>query len=148
MRSSSNCYERLAAVERRRLAAIAAKSVKETRYHLRYSSGWLVRLGDGTAESRQRAQQALQHLWPYTREMFEEQANDRLLASVGVVPPLAALESAWRARVAGVLGEATLEQPAATPYRWQGRRGVHSEHLGHLLAEMQYLQRAYPGAQW
>jgi ring-1,2-phenylacetyl-CoA epoxidase subunit PaaC len=65
-----------------------------------------------------------------------------------VAPPLAALESAWRARVAGVLGEATLEQPASTPYRWHGRRGVHSEHLGHLLAEMQYLQRAYPGAQW
>jgi ring-1,2-phenylacetyl-CoA epoxidase subunit PaaC len=130
------------------LAAIAAKAVKETRYHFRFSASWLVRLGDGTAESRQHAQQALQQLWPYTREMFEEQGADRLLAREGVAPPLAALESAWRARVAGVLGEATLEQPASTPYRWHGRRGVHSEHLGHLLAEMQYLQRAYPGAQW
>jgi ring-1,2-phenylacetyl-CoA epoxidase subunit PaaC len=130
------------------LAAIAAKAVKETRYHFRFSASWLVRLGDGTTESRQRAQQALQQLWPYTREMFDEQESDRLLARAGVAPPLAALESAWRARVTGVLGEATLEQPPSTPYRWHGRRGMHSEHLGHLLAEMQYLQRAYPGAQW
>lgn len=141
-------HERLQHSSDAQLAAIAAKAVKETRYHFRFSASWLVRLGDGTAESRQRAQQALQQLWPYTCELFDEQEGDRLLARAGVAPPLAVVESAWRARVAGVLSEATLEQPAATPYRWHGRRGVHSEHLGHLLADLQYLQRAYPGAQW
>ena len=88
------------------------------------------------------------HLVAYAIKANSTLALLRLLAREGVAPPLAALESAWRARVAGVLGEATLEQPASTPYRWHGRRGVHSEHLGHLLAEMQYLQRTYPGAQW
>jgi ring-1,2-phenylacetyl-CoA epoxidase subunit PaaC len=141
-------YERLQHSSNARLAAIAAKSLRETQYHFRYSSHWLARLGDGTAESHARARQALERLWPYTREMFDEREVDRELARLRIAPPPADIEPAWSARIERVLREATLALPAATPYRWHGRRGVHSEHLGYLLAEMQYLQRAYPGAQW
>jgi ring-1,2-phenylacetyl-CoA epoxidase subunit PaaC len=141
-------YEALQASSDPRLRAIAAKSLKETAYHFQYSSHWLVRLGDGTDESRARARQALEQLWPYTREMFDEQAPDRALAEGGIAPSPASLEAGWSARIGGVLREATLSMPAPVPYRWHGRRGVHSEHLGYLLAEMQVLQRTYPGAQW
>jgi len=141
-------YERLASSADARLAAIAAKSVKETRYHMRYSGGWLVRLGDGTAESHARAQSALDRLWPYTVELFAEDEVDRAMADDGIAPPLAAVEAGWSARIGELLGEATLERPRDRPYRWFGKRGEHSEHLGYLLAEMQYLQRAYPGVQW
>jgi ring-1,2-phenylacetyl-CoA epoxidase subunit PaaC len=131
-----------------RLAAIAAKAVKETRYHLRYSSGWLVRLGDGTAESRARVQSALERLWPYTVELFEEDDLDREMADSGIAPRLAEMRSAWSMRLDAVLAEATLERPRDRPYSWFGKRGEHSEHLGYLLGEMQYLQRAFPGARW
>ena len=141
-------YERLQNSSDQRLGAIAAKSLKETQYHLRYSSGWLLRLGDGTEESHGRAQRALDQLWPLTREMFDEQECDRILVRLDVAPVLSEVEAEWLARIDGVLREATLEQPASVPYRWFGRRGAHSEHLGYMLADMQYLQRAYPGAQW
>jgi ring-1,2-phenylacetyl-CoA epoxidase subunit PaaC len=141
-------YERLQQSSDARLGAIAAKSLKETRYHLRYSGHWLVRLGDGTDESRRRAQAALDLLWPYTCELFDVQDADRTLARLGIAPQPATLEPAWSAHVDGVLREATLTRPATTPFRWHGRRGAHSEHLGYLLADMQYLQRTYPGAQW
>ncbi len=141
-------YERLQQSSDVKLAAIAAKSLKETRYHFRYSGHWLVRLGDGTDESRRRAQAALDQLWPYTRELFDVQDADRTLARLGIAPEPSALEPAWSARVDAVLREATLTRPASAPYRWHGRRGLHSEHLGYLLADMQYLQRTYPGAQW
>ncbi len=141
-------YERLQHSTDARLAAIAAKSLKETRYHFRYSSGWLLRLGDGTEESHRRAQQALDQLWPYTRELFDECDQDRALLRLGVAPVLADVEASWSVRVDGMLGEATLARPAAASYRWFGRRGVHSEHLGYMLADMQYLQRTYPGAEW
>jgi ring-1,2-phenylacetyl-CoA epoxidase subunit PaaC len=141
-------YERLQQSSDARLAAIAAKSLKETRYHFRYSSGWLLRLGDGTEESHRRAQQALDYHWPYTRELFDEREQDRTLLRLGIAPALTDVEAAWSARVDGVLGEAALARPAAVPYRWFGRRGVHSEHLGYMLADMQYLQRTYPGAEW
>ena len=141
-------YERLQNSSDRRLGAIAAKSLKETQYHLRYSSGWLLRLGDGTEESHDRAQRALNQLWPLTREMFDEQESDRALARLGVAPVLGEVEAEWLARIDGVLREATLERPASVPYRWFGRRGAHSEHLGYMLADMQYLQRTYPGAKW
>ena len=131
-----------------RLAAIAAKALKETRYHLRYSSSWLIRLGDGTQESHARVQQALERLWPFTRELFDEQDAERTLARDGIVPSLAEVEQCWSARVDAMLREATLQRPASTPYHWFGRRGVHTEHLGYLLADMQYLQRTYPGAEW
>ena len=141
-------YELLQHSTDTRLAAIAAKSLKETRYHFRFSGNWLIRLGDGTEESHARAQQAIDRLWPYTRELFDEQESDQSLARLGIAPPLTAVEQSWSTRVNGVLREATLERPAATPYRWFGRRGAHSEHLGDILADMQYLQRIYPGAEW
>ena len=141
-------YTRLQQSSDARLAALATKFLTETRYHFRYSSGWLVRLGDGTAESHRRAQQAVDQHWPYTREFFDTQENDLALVRLGIAPPLAEVEPDWSARIDAVLSEATLERPAPTPYRWCGRRGAHSEHLGYMLADMQYLQRTYPGAEW
>ncbi len=141
-------YGRMTASADERLAAIAAKSVKETRYHLRYSAGWLVRLGDGTEDSHSRVQSALEKLWPYTVELFAEDELDHAMAEQGVAPPLAEVRAAWSARIDGILAEATLNRPADRPYSWHGKRGQHSEHLGYLLAEMQYLQRTYPGARW
>jgi ring-1,2-phenylacetyl-CoA epoxidase subunit PaaC len=141
-------YERMTNSTDERLAAIATKSVKEVRYHLRYSSGWLVRLGDGTAESHARVQSALDALWPYTVELFAEDALDRTMAEGGVAPRLADLHAAWLSRIDGVLAEATLDRPQDAAYSWHGKRGQHSEHLGYMLAEMQHLQRAYPGARW
>jgi ring-1,2-phenylacetyl-CoA epoxidase subunit PaaC len=141
-------YERMSTSTDARLAAIAAKSVKEVRYHLRYSSGWLVRLGDGTEESHARVQSALDSLWPYTVEFFAEDTLDRLMAEQGVAPRLAEVQAAWSARIERILAEATLNRPKDRPHSWHGKRGQHSEHLGYILAEMQHLQRAYPGARW
>lgn len=141
-------YERLASSTDGRLAEIAAKAVKETRYHLRYSSGWLIRLGDGTTESRARAQVSLERLWPYTSELFDADETDRVMAAAGVGPDMKVLQQAWSKRIDAVLAEATLQRPAGGRYRWYGKQGVHSEHLSHLLAEMQHLQRAHPGADW
>jgi ring-1,2-phenylacetyl-CoA epoxidase subunit PaaC len=141
-------YEALSASADARVAEIAAKAVKETRYHLRFSAGWLVRLGDGTAQSHARAQQALAALWRFTDELFTPDAIDEEMAAAGIGPSLATLRVRWEARLAAVLGEATLERPAAAPYPWHGKRGVHTEHLGHMLAQMQHLPRTYPGAAW
>jgi ring-1,2-phenylacetyl-CoA epoxidase subunit PaaC len=141
-------YERMSASTDARLAAIAAKSVKEVRYHLRYSAGWLVRLGDGTDESHARVQAALDALWPYTVELFAEDELDRLMAEASVAPRLSEVYAAWSERIDGILAEATLRRPADRPHAWHGKRGQHSEHLGYILAEMQHLQRAYPGARW
>ncbi len=132
----------------RDLAGIAAKSFKEARYHLRHATDWVVRLGDGTEESHARAQAALDLLWPYTAELFAPDAVEEQVAVDGTGVVGAALESAWDASVRPVLEEATLRVPAATPFRSRGKQGVHSEHMGHLLAEMQYMQRVYSGAQW
>jgi ring-1,2-phenylacetyl-CoA epoxidase subunit PaaC len=141
-------YERMQASTDERLAAIAAKAVKEVRYHLRYSSGWLVRLGDGTLDSHARVQSALDALWPYTVELFAEDELDRAMADGGVAPRLADVHAAWRARLEAILAEATLERPQDRAHSWHGKRGQHSEHLGYILAEMQHLQRAYPEARW
>jgi ring-1,2-phenylacetyl-CoA epoxidase subunit PaaC len=141
-------YEGLLGSSDVRLASIAAKAIKETRYHLRFSSGWLVRLGDGTEESHRRAQEALDGLWRFTAELFAADEVDEVLAATGVAPKLADLQPRWSARIDEVLREATLTRPPSVPYQWHGKRGVHTEHLGHMLAEMQHLQRAYPGAQW
>ena len=141
-------YERMAGSLDARLAAIAAKSVKETRYHLRYSSGWLVRLGDGTEESHARVQSALELLWPYTVELFAEDDLDRLMADSGIAPRLSEVHDAWVRRIEAILTEATLQRPADRPHAWHGKHGQHSEHLGYILAEMQYLQRIYPDARW
>ncbi len=130
------------------LAAIAAKSLKETRYHLRHSRDWLVRLGDGTAESHQRLQAALQHLMPYTQEFwFASEAESAAAAQgTGVLP--ATLQADWDALVDDALQEATLQRPPAAGYVTQGKCGRHSEHLGYVLGEMQGLARQHPGASW
>ena len=141
-------YERMTESLDERLASIAAKSVKEVRYHLRYSSGWLVRLGDGTEESHTRVQCALESLWPYTVELFAEDDLDLLMADSGIAPRLSEVYAAWSARLDAILAESTLLRPADRPHLWHGKRGQHSEHLGYILAEMQYLQRAYPQARW
>jgi len=141
-------YERLAASTDERLAAIAAKSLKETRYHLRYSGSWLVRLGDGTEKSHALTQSALERLWPYTVELFAADELDRAMADCGVAPRLAEVRAAWDAQLDELLAQATLKRPGERPHAWHGKRGQHSEHLGYLLAEMQHLQRAYPGARW
>ena len=141
-------YEALQHSSDARLAAIAAKSLKETRYHLRYSAGWLVRLGDGTEESHRRVQAALDELWRLTGELFAADEADLALADSRIAPVPSELRSAWSAHIDQVLRDATLVRPPDVSYRWQGKRGEHSEHLGHLLAEMQYMYRAYPGASW
>jgi ring-1,2-phenylacetyl-CoA epoxidase subunit PaaC len=141
-------YERLAGSRDERLAAIAAKSVKEVRYHLRYSSDWLVRLGDGTVESHARVQSALELLWPYTVELFAADELDLEMAESGIGPRLPEVQSVWSARIEAILNEATLRRPADRPHAWHGKRGQHSEHLGYILAEMQYLQRTHPDARW
>jgi ring-1,2-phenylacetyl-CoA epoxidase subunit PaaC len=130
------------------LAAIAGKSVKETRYHLRHAADWTVRLGDGTDESHARVQSALDRQWPYTLEFFASDAVDEAAAADGYGVAAAPLESRWEAAVRPVLEEATLHVPERTPFLSQGKRGVHSEHMGHLLSEMQHMQRTYPGSQW
>jgi ring-1,2-phenylacetyl-CoA epoxidase subunit PaaC len=131
-----------------RLAAIAAKALRETRYHYRFSSGWLVRLGDGTPESHERVQSALDALWRFTAELFTPDEVDERMSRAGIAPSLTELAPRWSARIDETLRAATLTRPATQPYPWHGKRGVHSEHLGHLLGEMQHLQRTYPGARW
>ena len=141
-------YEGLSGSTDARLAEIAAKAVKETRYHLRFSSGWLVRLGDGTAQSHARVQAALDELWRFTDELLTADGLDQEMAEAGIAPAAAALRAGWEARVGPVLAQATLRQPPPARYPWHGKRGVHTEHLGHMLAVMQHLPRTYPGARW
>ncbi|MBO9459085.1 1,2-phenylacetyl-CoA epoxidase subunit PaaC [Labrenzia sp. R5_0] len=131
-----------------RIAAIAAKAGKEVAYHLDRSADLVIRLGDGTEESHRRMQQALDALWPYTGEMFASDAIDTAMAEAGLAPDAASLKSEWKETVEAVLDEATLTLPESDFAHMGGLTGRHSEHLGHMLAEMQFLQRAYPGATW
>jgi ring-1,2-phenylacetyl-CoA epoxidase subunit PaaC len=108
----------------------------------------VVRLGDGTEESHRRTQAALQRLWPYTAEIFEADDIDQQAAASGLGPRWADLREEWQTEIDTVLAEATLEKPAETPFRSTGKQGRHSEHMGYILSDMQYLQRAYPGAVW
>jgi ring-1,2-phenylacetyl-CoA epoxidase subunit PaaC len=130
------------------LAAVAAKAEKETAYHVRHAAEWLVHLGDGTAQSHRRAQDALDALWPYTDEMFEADAADRGLIEAGILPDPDHLRPHWDAAINETLARATLRRPSQGWMQSGGRFGRHTEHLGHLLAELQFLQRAYPGATW
>jgi ring-1,2-phenylacetyl-CoA epoxidase subunit PaaC len=141
-------YEALQESTDTRLSGIASKALKETKYHFRYSAGWVVRLGDGTEESHARVQSALDELWRFTREFFAADAVDSEMAAAGIAPVLTELEPRWSKRVGEVLEEATLARPADVAYPWHGKLGQHSEHLGYLLAEMQFMHRAYPGATW
>lgn len=130
------------------IASIAAKTLKEVKYHLRHAADWVVRLGDGTEESHNRVQKAVNALWMFTGEQFEMDEADQLLLAEGVVPDLDSLYPLWTAYVENVLNEATIAVPVTAYMQTGGRQGIHTEHLGHLIAEMQYLQRAYPDAQW
>ncbi|HTH72948.1 MAG TPA: 1,2-phenylacetyl-CoA epoxidase subunit PaaC [Trinickia sp.] len=130
------------------LAAIASKSIKETRYQLQHAREWLIRLGDGTEESHRRAQAALDHLMPYLRECFTSDAIEDAVAAAGVGVRAADFEAAWQRDVEAALEEATLTLPAPVLHVTTGKRGEHSEHMGFLLAEMQSLARQHPGATW
>lgn len=141
-------YEALASSTDTALAAIAGKGRAEAAYHVRYSGGWLERLGDGTPESHVRAARALATLWPFVNELFADDEVDRAVADAGISPLPSSLEKAWLARVDATLAAATLARPAPASFGWYGKQGRHSEHLGYLLAEMQSLHRAHPGATW
>ena len=130
------------------LAAIAAKSEKESAYHVRHCSEWIVRLGDGTDESHARAQEAIEHLWAYTGEMFEVDNDERGLIDAGIAVDAATLKPKWLKVVCGVIAEATLTLPSNDWMQRGGRAGRHSEYLGHILSELQSLQRSFPGATW
>jgi ring-1,2-phenylacetyl-CoA epoxidase subunit PaaC len=131
-----------------RVAEIAAKARREVAYHLERSADLVVRLGDGSAESHARMAAALEDLWPYAAEVFEVDEVDRTLETAGLMPAPAALRPAWEARLREVLEAATLIVPEGPGFHRGGRQGRHTEHLGYLLAEMQFLQRAYPDAEW
>jgi ring-1,2-phenylacetyl-CoA epoxidase subunit PaaC len=130
------------------LAAIAAKSEKESAYHVRHSSEWMVRLGDGTDESHRRAQTAVDDFWAYTGEMFEADDSERGLIDSRIAVNPATLHPQWLETVSAVLAEATLTLPKSAWMQQGGRTGRHSEHLGHLLSELQSMQRTFPGATW
>jgi ring-1,2-phenylacetyl-CoA epoxidase subunit PaaC len=131
-----------------RVAAIAAKAEREVAYHLERSADLVIRLGDGTVDSHARMQAALEALWPYAGEAFAGDAVDAVLAAEGIAPEPASLRPQWEETMGAVLAEATLARPADDFAHKGGRAGRHTEHLGHLLAQMQFLQRAYPGAEW
>ena len=141
-------YEELKSSKDETIAAIAVKSHKEITYHLRHTTEWMLRLGDGTAESHERLQNGLNDLWMFTSEMFDMDEVDTLLMKEGIAPDLNKVKANWEKRVHEVLAEATLEIPTTTFKQKGSKEGKHSEHLGFLLAEMQYVHRAYPGAKW
>jgi ring-1,2-phenylacetyl-CoA epoxidase subunit PaaC len=130
------------------LAAIAGKALKEARYHQQHAGDWVTRLGDGTAESAARMHAALARAWPFTHEMFADDAVDQFAIQHGLGPARASLRAAWVAEVAAVFAAAALPMPGDTPFMSTGTQGRHSEHLGFILAEMQSLQRQFPGGRW
>lgn len=130
------------------LAAIAVKTLKEVRYHLEHAADWVIRLGNGTDVSHEKVQTAVNDLWMYTGELFEMDRADELLLKAGIAADLLPIKELWLAYINGVLQTATLELPSDVFMQTGSREGIHTEHLGHLLTEMQYLQRAYPDAQW
>jgi len=141
-------WERLRESSDSELAAIAGKAVKEARYHQQHSCDWVVRLGDGTDESARRLRAALDTLWRYSPELFESDDVDSWAAANGIGPRWDTLREPWRSEMKALFDEARLPMPADTAFRSTGKRGVHSEHMGYILTDMQYLQRAYPGGAW
>lgn len=130
------------------IAGIAAKALKESKYHVRHAGEWVIRLGDGTDESHRRAQDAVEYLWPFTGELFMPSGDEASLVDAGIIVDVASLEQSWRAQVSDVMGRATLVVPENQWMQRGGRAGVHTEHLARMLAEMQSVARAHPGAQW
>jgi len=141
-------FEALASSRDSTLAGIAAKGANELAYHVRHAAEWTIRLGDGTAESHRRTQLALDELWPYTGEMLETDEVEHALIEQHIAVDPSRLRQAWERALAEVTEEATLQLPRQTWMQSGGRVGRHSEHLGHILSELQYLQRTYPGAKW
>jgi len=141
-------WERLRESSDAELAAIAGKAVKEARYHQQHSSDWVVRLGDGTDESARRLRAALDALWRYGAELFDSDAVDVAAAANGLGPRWADLREPWLAEMRELFDEAKLAMPADSAFRSTGKTGVHSEHMGYILADLQFLQRAYPGGAW
>jgi ring-1,2-phenylacetyl-CoA epoxidase subunit PaaC len=141
-------FEKLQFSKDEQLAAIAAKALKETKYHLRWSSEWVIRLGDGTVESKARMLKAIDELWRYTGEMFVNTKYEIQAAADGYGIDCSLLQEEWLQRVRLVFDEATLPLPAKVYMQTGGKEGVHTEHLGYILTELQYLQRAYPNSVW
>jgi ring-1,2-phenylacetyl-CoA epoxidase subunit PaaC len=131
-----------------RIREISEKSLKEVRYHLRHSSGWVIRLGDGTDESNRRIQTAIDELWGYTGELYTPDTVDETICAERIGSDLSTIRSDWLTAVHDILTEATLRVPESSWMHTGGKQGIHTEELGYLLAEMQFLQRAYPQAQW
>lgn len=130
------------------LAAIAAKSIKEIKYHLKHASDWTIRLGDGTEESASRMQNAINELWMYTGELFESDELDENLSALGIAPNASELKGKWKTHIMDILAEAKLVVPTDAYMQTGSKKGIHTEYLGYILADMQYLQRAYPDAKW
>jgi ring-1,2-phenylacetyl-CoA epoxidase subunit PaaC len=141
-------WERLLTSSDSEIAGIAGKAIKEARYHQQHAADWVVRLGDGTPESRRRTETALQTAWLYVPELFDADAVDDAAASSGLGPRWSELRQPWLQDMQTLLTEATLAVPKDSAFRSTGKRGLHSEHMGYILAQMQYLQRAYPGGAW
>lgn len=141
--------QKLSESKDQRLAAIAEKSLIETKYHYKWSAEWVIRLGDGTEESKQRIQQSLHDIWTYSGEMFLKAGYEQSLIDAGIIPDVSSLQTIWEQKVAAVLQEATLEMPATDAWMQKGgKTGVHTEYLGYILAEMQHIPRQYPGQTW
>ena len=130
------------------LSAISQKSIKETNYHIRHSSKWIIRLGFGTAESHAKVQSSINNLWMFTEELFEMNKNDIQMADQNIGVDCRKLKPAWNKTVNDIFAEATLKRPEDGHMTTGGRQGIHTEHLGHMLSDMQYLQRSYPDAKW
>ena len=141
-------FEALCQSSDEKLAAIAEKSLKEIKYHLKHSSEWVIRLGDGTKESHTRVQEAVNTLWKFTNELFYQDEVDQKVIDLGLGVDTSLFKEAWHSHVEKVLTEATLSIPANTWQHEGGRKGTHTEHLGYLLSEMQYMQRTYPNMEW
>ncbi|PWK17562.1 ring-1,2-phenylacetyl-CoA epoxidase subunit PaaC [Xanthomarina spongicola] len=130
------------------LSAIATKSIKEVSYHLRFSTDWIKRLGDGTEESHSKMQNAIDDLWTYTDELFHLTDADKAMVKAGVGVDVTKLKDTYYTKVSEILQEATLEVPESKYFQKGGKQGIHTEHMGYLLAELQYMQRAYPNMEW
>lgn len=141
-------YSELVKSKDETLAAIAAKSIKEIKYHFQHACDWTIRLGDGTDESKLRMQKAINELWMFTGELFEMDEVENTLLKEGIAIDLVPIKLQWQNKIQTVLTEATLNMPEDSYMQTGGRKGVHTEYLGHILSEMQYLQRAYPDAKW
>jgi len=141
-------YTKLGQGKDKTLAALGSKSLKEAEYHLRHSSNWLIRLGDGTEESNEKVQKSLNDIWMFTGNLFEMDTLDSEMLIAGIGVDNTALKSDWDKKVNEVLEEAKLTRPEDAYMQTGSKKGIHSEHLGHLLSEMQYLQRTHPNAKW